>query len=133
MEAYSYSDDNKVIFSEKDVGDGAELDLTGDLRFGVRISIFPGVVCNGLIFYPQLERGSSATTFEPYSGSELKITPDSVPFSVPNDIRQQDGINNIMVSAGTVQVTGARRNLALKKVWDKLDEITAAVIVSNGE
>ena len=131
MEAYSYSDDNNVIFSEKDVGDGAKLDLTDDLHFGVRISIFSGVVCNGLIFYPQIEHGNMATAYEPYHSSELKITPDSVPFSVPNDIRQQDGVNNVMVSAGTVQVTGVRRNAAMKKVWDKLDEMTAAVIVSN--
>ena len=119
MEAYSYSDDNKVIFSEKDVGGGVELDLTDDLHFGVRISIFPGVVCNGLIFYPQLERGSSATEYEPYHGSTVTVTPDCAPYTVPNDIRQQDGVNNVMVSAGTVQVTGVRSNRAIEKLWEK--------------
>ena len=81
----------------------------------------------------QIEFGNTATEYELYSGSETTVNPDSNPYTVPNDIRQQDGINNIMVSAGTVQVTGVRRDAALKRVWDKLDELTTAIIVSNGE
>ena len=119
MEAYSYSDDNKVIFSEKDVGGGVELDLTDDLHFGVRISIFPGVVCNGLIFYPQIEHGNMATAYEPYHSSEVKVTPDSNPYTVPNDIRQQDGINNVSVSAGEVSVTGVNQNKAFKVIYKR--------------
>ena len=91
-----------------------------------------GVKVSGKIS-PQLELGESATAYEPYQGSSVTVTPDSNPYTVPNDIRQQDGVNNVMVSAGTVQVTGVRRDAALKRVWDKLDELTAAVIVSNGE
>ena len=91
-----------------------------------------GVEVSGEIS-PQLECGAEATAYEPYHGSTVTVTPDSAPYTVPNDIRQQDGINNVMVSAGTVQVTGVRRDAALKRVWDKLDELTTAIIVSNGD
>lgn len=125
LEAYSYDDDNKLVFSKKDIGDSAVIDLSSNLHFGVRIGIYQGVTCENLVFRPQLELGASATAYDLYHGSEVKVMPDTVPYIVPNDIRQQDGVNNIMVSAGTVQVTGARRSAALKKVWDKLDEIAA--------
>lgn len=88
---------------------------------------------NNLIIRPQLEIGSTATPYEPYSGSVTTITPDSNPYVVPNDIRQQDGLNNISVSEGELTVTGVRKNAAIKKIWDKLDELTMAIIVSNGE
>ncbi len=133
MEAYSYNDENKIVFSEKDIGDGAVFELKKDLYFGIRIGIYSGVVCNNLTFRPQLECGAEATSYEPYHGNTVTVTPDCVPYTVPNDIRQQDGVNNIMVSAGTVQVTGVRRDAALKRVWDKLDELTTAIIVSNGD
>ena len=91
----------------------------------------------------QLEYGDTATEYEqPIIGQEITltvndteytVTPDSNPYTVPNDIRQQEGINSVSVSAGEVSVTGAKRNAAVKKIWDKLDELTAAIIVSNGE
>ena len=81
----------------------------------------------------QLELGDTATAYEPYHGSVVKITPDSNPYTIPNDIRQQDGLNNISVSAGTLSVTGVRKNAAIKRIWEKLDELTTAMIVSNGE
>ena len=81
----------------------------------------------------QLEYGDTATDYEPYSGATYTITPDSNPYIIPNDIRQQDGLNNISVSAGTLSVTGVRKNAAIKRIWEKLDELTTAIIVSNGE
>ena len=81
----------------------------------------------------QLELGSTATDYEPYHGSTTTITPDSNPYIVPNDIRQQDGYNVVSVSEGEISVTGARKNAAIKKIWDKIDELTTAIIVSNGE
>ena len=86
--------------------------------------------------YPQLEYGSTATAYEPYSGANYTITPDSNPYIVPTDIYQQDGINNIYVSGEgepTLSVTGVKENAAVKKIWDKLNELTTAIIVSNGE
>ena len=81
----------------------------------------------------QLELGDTATAYEPYHGITTTITPDSNPYTVPNDIRQLDGLNNISVSAGTLSVKGVRKNAAIKRIWEKLDELTTAIIVSNGE
>ena len=83
--------------------------------------------------YPQLELGDTATAYEPYHGSTTTITPDSNPYVIPNDIRQVEGLNNISVSEGEISVTGVRKNAAVKKIWDKIDELTTAIIVSNGE
>ena len=98
---------------------------------------------DGVVFRPQLELGDTATEYEPpitgqevtldANGTEYTITPDSNPYTVPNDIRQQDGLNNISVSAGTLSVTGVRKNAAIKRIWDEIDEIKTAIIVSNGE
>ena len=81
----------------------------------------------------QLELGDTATEYEPYHGSTTTITPTSNPYIIPNDIRQVDGLNNISVSEGEISVTGVRKNAAVKKIWDKIDELTTAIIVSNGE
>ena len=81
----------------------------------------------------QLELGSTATPYEPYHGAEYTITPNSNPYVIPNDIRQQDGLNVVSVSEGELSVIGVRKNAAVKKIWDKIDELTTAIIVSNGE
>ena len=92
-----------------------------------------GLTFDNLTIYPQLELGSAVTEYEPYHGSTTTITPDSNPYTVPNDIRQQDGLNIVSVSNGKISVTGVRKNAALKKIWDEIDEIKTAIIVSNGE
>lgn len=71
----------------------------------------------------QLEIGSTATPYEPYNGTEYNITPDNNPYTIPNDICQLDGLNNISVSAGELSVVGAQRNAAIKKIWDKFTSI----------
>ena len=116
--------------------------LTRDTDFRVWFRIFKDTTANCIIF-PQLEIGDTATAYEQpitgrditltVNGTETTITPDTNPYVVPNDIRQRDGINNISVSAGGISVTGVRKNVAVKKIWDKLDELTTAIIVSNGE
>ena len=68
----------------------------------------------------QLELGDTATEYEPYHGSTTTITPDSNPYVIPNDIRQQDGYNVVSVSEGEISVTGVRKNAAVKKIWDKM-------------
>ena len=75
----------------------------------------------------QLELGDTATAYEPYHGSTTTITPDSNPYVIPNNIRQVDGLNNISVSAGTLSVTGVRKNAAIKRIWEKLDELTTSI------
>ena len=91
----------------------------------------------------QLEYGDTATEYEPpitgreltvnVNGTDYTITPDSNPYKVPNDIRQQDGLNTISVSEGEISVVGVRKNAAIKRIWDEIDEIKTAIIVSNGE
>ena len=97
------------------------------------ILIYKDVTVENLVFRPQIELGGTATDYEPYHGSTITITPDSNPYTIPNDICQLDGLNNISVSAGELSVTGVRKNAAVKKIWDKIDELTTAIIVSNGE
>ncbi|MDD6991285.1 MAG: hypothetical protein PUI48_05610 [Oscillospiraceae bacterium] len=107
------------------------------------IVIIAGATVDNLVFRPQLELGSTPTEYEPpitgrqltvnVNGTDYTITPDSNPYTVPNDIRQVDGLNNISVSEGELSVTGVRKNAAVKKIWDKIDELTTAIIVSNGE
>ena len=68
----------------------------------------------------QLELGSTATDYEPYHGSTTTITPDSNPYIVPNDIRQQDGYNVVSVSEGELSVVSVQKNAAVKKIWDEM-------------
>ena len=100
-------------------------------KFGIQIN--KGNTEDNVTIYPQLELGSTATAYEPYHGAEYTITPTSNPYVIPNDIRQVDGRNVVSVSAGELSVTGVRKNAAVKKIWDKIDELTTAIIVSNGE
>ena len=90
----------------------------------IRIYVYSSGTYNSQTFddviYPQLEIGDTATAYEPYHGSTTTITPDSNPYVITNDIRQQDGLNNISVSNGKISVTGARKNAALKKIWDDM-------------
>lgn len=78
----------------------------------------------------QLELGDIATAYEPpitgreltlnINGTEIAVTPDSNPYTVPDDIRQQDGLNTLTVSAGTLEISGARKNSAIKKLWNEI-------------
>ena len=121
---------NKSWLNIADAIAGATCTIESD-DYYVHIAIAAGTVCDNAVIKPQLERGNMATAYEPYHGSEVKVTPDSVPYTVPNDIRQQDGVNTVSVSAGNVAVTGVKRSAALKRIWDKLDELITAMIVSN--
>lgn len=100
-------------------------------KFGIQFN--KGNIADNVTIYPQLELGDTATAYEPYHGAEYNITPDSNPYVIPNDIRQLDGLNNISVSEGEISVVGVRKNAAIKRIWDEIDEIKTAIIVSNGE
>lgn len=128
-----YDDDGNRVEIYKDYGSGVSIRIANNYRCTPSILIKKGQTVSNLIFRPQLELGSAATNYEMPSGTSYTITPDSNPYTVPNDIRQQDGLNNISVSAGTLSVTGVRKNAAIKRIWEKLDELTTAIIVSNGE
>ena len=118
----------------RDYGNGLKITTETDTTITVTIQNAEiGRVFDNVVYYPQLELGDTATAYEPYHGSTTTITPDSNPYTVPNDIRQQDGLNNISVSEGEISVTGVRKNAAIKRIWDEIDEIKTAIIVSNGE
>ena len=103
-----------------DVGYGKTFSFSEDTECSVSILIYKDVTVENLVFRPQLELGSTATPYEPYHGSTTTITPDSNPYVIPNDIRQQDGLNIVSVSEGELSVTGVRKNAAVKKIWDKI-------------
>lgn len=108
-------------------------DNDNEYGFAVFVEFDAGKIFDNVTIFPQLEIGSVATDYEPYHGSTVTITPDSNPYIVSNDIRQQDGHNVISVSDGTLSVTGCKSNMAVKRIWDKLDELATAIIVANGE
>ena len=115
----------------------------GDYISSWRLWTYNGVEYSAENIEIQLELGDTATEYEPpitgreltvnVNGTEYTITPDSNPYVIPNDIRQQYGLNVVSVSEGELSVVGVRKNAAVKKIWDKIDELTTAIIVSNGE
>ena len=128
-----YDNDGNRIAIYHDYGSGVSIKIANDYRCTAAILIKKGQTVSNLIFRPQLELGSAATDYEMPSGTSYAITTDSNPYVIPNDVRQQDGLNTISVSAGTLSVTGVRKNAAIKRIWDEIDEIKTAIIVSNGE
>lgn len=94
-------------------------------RFGIQLN--KDNIADNVTIYPQLELGDTATEYEPYHGESYTITPYTNPYTISNDIRQQDGLNNISVSAGTLSVTGVRKNAAIKRIWEKLGELTTSI------
>ena len=118
---------------EDDVGNAKLIRVEEDVTSTLCILVYNGCTVENLVFRPQLELGTTPTAYEPYHGSTTTITPDSNPYVIPNDIRQQEGLNVVSVSEGELSVTGVRKNAAVKKIWDEIDEIKTAIIVSNGE
>lgn len=104
-------------------------------KVNVLLRVYAGVSVENILFRPQLELGTAATAYEPYSGAEYKLTPDSNPYTVPTDIRQLEGKNTLYIadSSAKLSVRYSKANADLKRIWDKLDELTTAIIVSSGE
>lgn len=133
LENGTYMDRIAVGLINNGVGIVTQEDVDNDRIFRPWIFIHKDYAPSNLIVYPQLEIGDTATEYEPYHGSTTTITPTSNPYTIPNDIRQVEGLNVVSVSEGEISVTGVRKNAAVKKIWDKIDELTTAIIVSNGE
>lgn len=124
--AVGYAITNQTTANITDLGVGKTFTYDA-AKFGVarfKIRIAAGYTCDNVIFRPVLCKGTAFIT---------KITPDNTPYVVTDDIRQLDGGNTVTVSAGYVSVAGVKRNATIKRIWDKLDELTAAIIVSNSE
>ncbi len=118
-----------------DIGSGMSFTLSEETNVQISIQIFQNAVLNNAVFKPQLELGTAATDYEPYSGAEYKLTPDSNPYTVPTDIRQLEGRNTLYIadSGARLSVRYSKANAELKRIWDKLDELTTAIVVSSGE
>ena len=86
-------------------------------RIDFNITVDPGSTID-VTLHPQFELGDTATDYEPYHGSITIIAPTSNPYTIPNDIRQQEGYNVISVSAGELSVVGVQKNAAIKRIWD---------------
>ena len=122
-----YDDDGNRVEIYKDYGSGVSIRISNNYRCTPSILIKKGQTVSNLIFRPQLELGSAATDYEMPSGTSYTITPDGNPYTIPNDIRQQDGFNTITVSEGEISVVGVRRNAALKRVWTEMNDFNAKI------
>ena len=113
---------NRIVVGLIDNGVGivTQEDVDNDRIFRPWIFIHKDYAPSNLIVYPQLELGDTATEYEPYHGSTTTITPTSNPYIVPNDIRQQEGLNVVSVSEGELSVIGVRKNAAIKRIWDEM-------------
>lgn len=105
----------------RDSGNGGGFEMPYYAPLSVGIVIFSGKTYDDVTVRPQLEIGSVATEYEPYHGEKYTITPDSNPYTVPDDIRQQDGLNTVSVSAGELTVIGNKTNPQFKKTVEMLD------------
>lgn len=104
----------------------------GRVMFMIRIEA--GYVCENLVFRPQLELGSTPTSYEPpitgreltvnVNGAKYTITPDSNPYIVPVDITQYDGINVLSISDDsnpTISVSGNKASEQLGTIYRTLN------------
>ena len=110
-----------------DYGNGITFTLPYHVTVNLLLRVYDKTTVDNIVFRPQLEYGSTATEYEPYHGSTTTITPDSNPYVIPNDIRQQDGLNTISVSEGEISVVGVRKNAALKRAWKEMNDFNAKI------
>ena len=62
------------VLQISDFGNSATATASGDVVASVRIVVMSGTTVSNLVFKPQLELGSTATTFEPYSGTDFTLS-----------------------------------------------------------
>ena len=109
----TFDENNTTINVYNDVGNGKHITVSGNAKTAsVYIRIRSGQTISNLIFRPQLELISMIT-----------FTPDSNLYTVPNDIRQQDGLNIVSVSEGELSVIGVRKNAAIGKLYTDLKTV----------
>lgn len=119
-----YSDSATFTVSSGMLADDGTLNLAVQCRF------LNGDVADNLIIGWQLEYGDTATAYEPpitgreltvnVNGTDYTIAPHTNPYTIPDDIRQQDGLNVVTVSEGELSVVGVRENASIKKIWDNM-------------
>ena len=131
----SASQSGKTLYYS-DFGNGLTVDFPDGCEAGnMSIKICKGTTVDNLVFRPQLELGAAATDYEPYSGAEYKLTPDSNPYTVPTDIRQLEGRNTLYIADSGAQfaVTYEKTNPALSRVYKSIDALSTALVALGAE
>ena len=131
----SASQSGKVLYYS-DFGNGLTVDFSDGCEAGnMSIKICKGTTVDNLVFRPQLELGAAATDYEPYSGAEYKLTPDSNPYTVPTDIRQLEGRNTLYTadSGAQLAVTYTKADPALSRIYKSIDALSAALVALGAE
>ena len=131
----SASQSGKVLYYS-DFGNGLTVDFPDGCEAGnMSIKICKGTTVDNLVFRPQLELGAAATDYEPYSGAEYKITPDSNPYTVLTDIRQLEGRNTLYTadSGAQLAVTYTKADPALSRVYKSIDALSTALVALGAE
>ena len=109
-------------------GEPVDIVVEQDTRFRqFRIVVPSGSTCENVVFKPMIEIGSTATPYEPYSGADYTITPDSNPYTVPFEIEQLSGTNTLYVSETgmTLDVIANMKNPEnhdIEKGWGNIEQ-----------
>ena len=95
---------------------------------GVTIRVANGTNTNGIVFYPQLESGSSATPYAPYENicpivgwTEAKITRAGKNLCPKFETRTEGGLTFTVNDDGIVTVTGTNSSLVFSAIPITLD------------
>lgn len=95
----TYYDSNGSWENESyDIGNGTLL-YSDYAQYSIAYLVRSGTVLNNVTFYPQLEQGSTATSYEPYTGGKASPNPD-----YPQEIRVARGRN--LINPAKVQSVG---------------------------
>ena len=109
-------------------------DIDAGYKIRAYIRVYKNITADRT-YYPQVEFGTAATAYEPYSGAEYKLTPDSNLYTVPADIRQLEGRNTLYIadSGAQLAVTYAKTNPALSRVYKSIDALSTALVALGAE
>lgn len=104
---YRLDINNGADANQKDYGLGKTFTLTDDYTVeNVRIRIASGATLNNLIFKPQIEQGSTATTYEPHQGKELPLDlPVENLMALTNSTNTDGGITRV-IENGVIKLSG---------------------------
>lgn len=92
------------------VENSRKLTINSTIKYSSYIRINSGTTVNNMKFYPQLEVGSTQTTYEPYTGGIAIPNPDN-----PQDINVVSGYNVVGISNKNIarlELEGQARNYA---------------------
>lgn len=73
MDAFSEQEGGGL---SEDFGEGVKINISGNTSRNIRIIVFKDATVNNLTFYPMIIKGSTATSYEPYTGGQPSPNPD---------------------------------------------------------